>query len=72
MSDELDRLRQLAGIRQKADPEEVIVLLPDLPVQQTRALLDRLKEIAGEPDANWTEIEIEGVMYRATGVRRDL
>jgi hypothetical protein len=71
VGDDLDRLRALAGIKRDADPEEVIVLLPELPIEQMRDLLERLKEIAGEPDANWTEIEIGGVKYRATGVRRD-
>lgn len=70
MTDNFDRLRALAGI--KREEEEVIVLLPRLPVEQTRKLLDKLKEIAEEEDHNWTEIDIDGVKYQATGVQRDL
>ena len=72
MSDDLDRLRELAGIAKQKSADGVVVLLPAMPIEQMRRLLDRLKEIAEEPDADWTTIHIDGVPYKATGVVRDL
>lgn len=72
MSDDLDRLRELAGVQKEKSSDGAIVLLPDMPVEAMRRLLDRLKEIAEEPDTDWTTIHIDGVPYKATGVVRDL
>ena len=40
-------------------------------VKQIRSLLDKLKEIDGSVDENWTEVYIGGVKYKATGIRLD-
>jgi hypothetical protein len=66
---DLDRLRQLAGI--KAEKPIVAVLLPRQPANEMRSLLDKLKKIVDDEDM-WTEIDFNGQKYIATGVERDL
>jgi hypothetical protein len=69
MDKELQRLLQLAGI--KSGESKYAVLLPALPGQEMRALLDKLKSIADD-ESVWNEVDIEGEKYIATGVSRDL
>ncbi|MCJ2088011.1 hypothetical protein MKK88_18775 [Methylobacterium sp. E-005] len=71
MNEDLRRLKQLAGIKEDQSDSKVVVLLPRRPAEQMRQLLDNLKEICGDPSA-WHQIEIDGQIYIATGVERDL
>jgi len=72
MTDDIDRLKELAGIKREIAPTQLMVLLPENPTQQVRDLLDRLKDIAGESGTDWTVMDVNGDPYRATGVQRDL
>lgn len=72
MTYDLDRMKQLAGIKREIAPAKLVVLLPENPTEQIRDLLDRLKAIAEESGTDWTVIDIDGQPYRATGVKRDL
>ena len=73
----MDDLKQLAGIEAENKQPKTIVFIPDTvfaqelsitEVEKMRGLLDKLKEIDGSVEQNWTEVYIDGFKYRVKSV----
>ncbi len=65
-------IKRLAGIGDSTSPCKAVVLVPkETDVAAMKTLLDKLKEIDGSVGQNWTEIDINGVKYCATGIIHD-
>ncbi len=72
MSNAIKDLQKLAGIDGEKSTHKAIVLLPEnTGVEEMKNLLNKLKEIDGSVDENWTEVCISGVKFKATGIRLD-
>lgn len=71
MSDDLDRLRKLAGIT-LGRSEKLAILLPEPSrSHDMEGLLDTLRQIWDEPSLQFTKVMVDGVPYVATAVHRD-
>ncbi len=73
----IDDLKQLAGIEVENKQPKTIVFIPDIvfaqelsitEVEKMRSLLDKLKEIEGSVEQNWTEVYIDGFIYRVKSI----